>query len=168
MIQYSRFSDAPAVAMQLSRNILVAFIQVDLDESVLQRFSSDLLQRVHDTACRGVILDLSGLDTIDSTEFAALRRVMDMVEIMGSRAVLVGLRPGVVSSLIETGVTVDGLRAAADLDAAFAIFYPGQPADTGDDQNPEMGGPGPAATEELIRQESADAASPNTGGDQRE
>jgi hypothetical protein len=43
---------------------------------------------------------------------------------MGAESVLVGLRPGVVSALIETGADVDGLRTAIDLDAAFALLQP--------------------------------------------
>ena len=45
-----------------------------------------------------------------------------MCEIMGAEAVLVGMRPGIVSSLIEVGAHIDGLRAAFDLDAAFALL----------------------------------------------
>jgi hypothetical protein len=47
-----------------------------------------------------------------------------MSTIMGAESVLVGLRPGVVSALIEAGADVDGLRAAINLDAAFALLQP--------------------------------------------
>lgn len=122
--QASHHADTPSVAMQLSRNLLVASIQVDLVDSVLDRFREDLLQRVHSSACRGVILDLSGLETLDCAEFASLRRIMDMLRIMGAESVLVGMQPGVVSALVETGADIDGLRSALDLDAAFAMFEP--------------------------------------------
>ena len=115
-------ADVPRVAIQVSRDVVVASIQVDLDEDVLARFRDDLLQRVHDTGSRGVILDVSGLETVDSHEFAGLRRIITMCAIMGAEAVLVGMRPGVVSSLIEVGADVDGLRAAFDLDAAYALL----------------------------------------------
>ena len=117
-------ADIPGVAMQLSRGIVVASIQVDLDDDVLARFRDDLLQRIHATGSRGVILDVSGLETLDSDEFAALRRIITMSTIMGAESVLVGLRPGVVSALIEAGADVDGLRAAINLDAAFALLQP--------------------------------------------
>jgi anti-anti-sigma regulatory factor len=73
---------------------------------------------------RGVILDFSGLETLDSDEFAALRGTITMCSIMGAESVLVGLRPGVVSALIEAGADVDGLRAATNLDSAFALLQP--------------------------------------------
>ena len=110
--------------MQVSRNVVVASIQVDLDDDVLALFQQDLLSRVHEKDSRGVILDVSGLETLDAHEFAALRRVMSMVTIMGTESVLVGLQPGVVSALIEVGADVEGLRTAIDLDAAFALLEP--------------------------------------------
>jgi anti-anti-sigma regulatory factor len=110
--------------MQLSRGVVVASIQVDLDDDVLARFQKDLLDRVHETSSRAAILDVSGLETIDSDEFAALRRIMSMVGIMGAESVLVGLQPGVVSALIEMEADVWNLQTAIDLDAAFVLLEP--------------------------------------------
>ena len=139
-------ADIPGVAMQLSRGIVVASIQVDLDDDVLARFREDLLARLHESGSEGVILDVSGLQTLDSEEFAALRRIMTMTSLMGAESVLVGLQPGVVSALIETGVDVDGLQVAINLDAGFALLEPEpqletEPApaaelDPGDDVSP--------------------------------
>ena len=110
--------------MQVSRGVVVASIQVDLDDDVLARFQEDLLGRVHETGSRAVFLDVSGLETLDSDEFAALRRIIAMASIMGTESVLVGLRPGVVSALIEVEADVEGLQTAIDLDAAFALLEP--------------------------------------------
>jgi rsbT antagonist protein RsbS len=120
----AQYADIPGIAMQVSRDVVVASIQVDLDDDVLSRFRQDLLDRIHETGCRGVILDVSGLETLDSEELAALRRIIVMTGLMGAESVLVGLRPGVVSALIEAGADVDGLRAAIDLDAAFDMLEP--------------------------------------------
>jgi rsbT antagonist protein RsbS len=108
--------------MQVSRDVVVASIQVDLDDDVLARFRDDLLHRIHETGSRGVILDVSSLETLDSEEFAALRSIITMSTIMGAESVLVGLQPGVVSALVEAEADVDGLRAATHLDAAFAML----------------------------------------------
>ena len=118
------YADIPGIAMQVSRGVVVASIQVDLDDDVLARFRQDLLDRIHATDSRGVILDVSGLETLDSEELAALRRIIAMTGLMGAESVLVGLRPGVVSALIEAGADVDGLTSAIDLDAAFALLEP--------------------------------------------
>lgn len=121
-LEPSNYSDTAAVAIQVSRDVVVASIQVDLKDDVLARFQKDLLQRIHSTNSHGVILDLSGLETLDSHEFAGLRRIIKMSEILGAQAVMVGLRPGVVSALIEAGADTDGLQAALNLDAAYALL----------------------------------------------
>ena len=123
--------------MQLSRDVVVASIQVDLDDDVLARFQEDLLGRVHETGPRAVILDVSGLETVDSEEFAALRRIIQMVTIMGTGSVLVGLQPGVVSALIEVGADVEGLQTAIDLDAAFALLEPAPELEPDSDADPD-------------------------------
>jgi rsbT antagonist protein RsbS len=115
-------TDTPGIAIQLSRGVLVASIQVDLEEDVLARFREDLLGRIKATGTSGVILDVSGLETVDAEEFAALRLTIAMARLMGAEAIVSGLQPGVASALITSGVEVDGLRAAIDLDAAFAAL----------------------------------------------
>ena len=152
----SLYADIPGVAIQVSRDVVVASIQVDLDDDVLARFRDDLLRRIHETGSRGVILDVSGLETLDSDEFAALRRIITMSTIMGAESVLVGLRPGVVSSLIEAGADVDGLRAAIDLDAAFTLLNPEPDPDPDLDpeHESEAGVDSDAGTEESLPSES--------------
>ena len=88
----------------------------------MQRFREELLQRLQASAARAAVLDLSGLDTIDSHEFDGLRGIMRACAIMGAPSVLVGLKPGMVSALVDAGVQVDGLRTALDLDRAFALL----------------------------------------------
>ncbi len=117
-------SDIPAVAMQVSRAVLVASIQVDLEDRVLDRFRQDLLQRLQGSAARAAVLDLSGLDTIDSHEFDKLCQIMRACSVMGAPSVLVGLKPGMVSSLVDAGVQVAGIRTALDLDQAFSLLEP--------------------------------------------
>jgi len=138
------YADIPGVAMQISRDVVVASIQVDLDDDVLARLREELLRRIHETGSRAVIFDLSGLETLDSDEFAALRRIIMMSAIMGAESVLAGLQPGVVSALIEAGADVDDLRTAIDLDAAFALLQPapdseaGVDADADREENPPL------------------------------
>jgi rsbT antagonist protein RsbS len=130
-IDNQTYADTPAVALQVSRGIVVASIQVDLEERVLARFQDELLQRVHETGASGVILDVSGLAIMDSQEFAALRKVIRSTEIMGAKVIVAGLSAGIVSSLIQAGAEIDGLEAAIDLDAAFSRLEK-SPQDPGD------------------------------------
>ena len=130
------YTDTPKVAMQVSRGLVVASIQIDLDDDVMARFRDDLLARIHATSSRAAILDVSGLETLDAHEFAGLRRVIEMARIMGADSVLVGLRPGVVSALIEADVDVEGLRTATNLDAAYELLEEPE-EETEEDSEPE-------------------------------
>lgn len=119
-----RSADTPAIAIQVTRGVVMASIQVDLTDEVLGRFRDDLLRRIEETDCHGAIFDLSGLVVLDSHEFAGLRKIMTMSGIMGASPVLIGLRPGVVSALVEAGADVNDIQAASSLDAAFALLEP--------------------------------------------
>jgi rsbT antagonist protein RsbS len=152
----AQHADTPRVALQVSRDVVVASIQIDLDDDVLARFQQDLLDRIHKTGARGVILDVAGLDILDAEEFAALRRIIVMASLMGSESVLVGLQPGIASALIESGADVDGLNAAGDMDAAFALLQP----ETESELEPEVGSPGETGLEE--DEEAEGARSPET------
>ncbi len=144
--------------MQLSRGVLVASIQVDLHDGVLARFREELLGRLHHTGATGVILDVSGLRILDSAEFAALRRIMDMTRLMGAESVLVGLRPGVVSALIAMGADVDGVQAAIDQDAAFARLEPEPASQSQSQSDPELESQSGSDPDDQASRETAPAA----------
>jgi rsbT antagonist protein RsbS len=116
----------PRVPLQVTQNCLVASIQLDLDDSVLQRFQDDLLSA---TRARTVLLDLGGLDVLDAEEFAALRRLAEMAKWMGARPIFVGLRAGVASSLVDLGVDLTDLEAASSLDRGLELAATSPPVD---------------------------------------
>lgn len=113
--------DTQRIPMQLSRGCVVASLQIDLSEPVIVQFRKDLLEFLHSTGAASVILDVSGLDVIDWDDFNALKLAMSMAELMGAHSVVSGLKPGVVSSLIELGVDTGDINAALDLDDAFDL-----------------------------------------------
>ncbi len=110
------------IPLQVVRGCVVASIQIDLTPEVLQQFRMELLTRVQESGAIGVILDVSGIDILDRDDFDALRKTMVMAEIMGARPVLSGLKPGVVSALIDLGVDPEGLNAVLNLDDAFQLL----------------------------------------------
>jgi len=110
------------IPLQLSRGCVVASIQVDLSEEVLQLFRTELLELLHRSGARGVILDLSGVEILDLEDFEALRRTMAMAALMGARTVFAGFRPGVVSALVELDADVQEVTAALNLDDAFRLM----------------------------------------------
>lgn len=110
---------ATRIPLQVSQNCVVASIQVDLTEDVLHAFRHDLLEMLHATGAGGVILDLGGVHVLDPEDFEALRQTLEMAALMGAHAILAGLRPGVVSALVELDARVEDVHAALNLDLAF-------------------------------------------------
>ena len=112
---------AERVPMQVSQGCLVASVQVDLTEVNIRQLRSDLLARIQIARPRGVILDLSAIAVMDIVDWNNLRRTLDMVDIMGSRPVICGLRPGVVAALSDMDAHVSGLEAVFDLVCALVL-----------------------------------------------
>ncbi len=112
----------PRIPIQVSRDCVVASIQIDLSEDVLRQFRADFLEMIRQSEASSVILDVSGVDVMDGEDFQAIRDTMHMANLLGVRSVLAGLRPGVVSSLIELGVDTEGFKTALNLDEAFRLM----------------------------------------------
>ena len=107
------------IPLRVSQGTVVASIQVDVDSDVLSQLQDDLLEAVQVSGATGVIIDLSALGILDPGDLDQLRAAIDMVALLGARTVLAGMRPGMISALMDLNANVDGLNAALTLDAAF-------------------------------------------------
>lgn len=110
------------IPLQISRNCVIASIQIDLSDAVLRQFRMELLELIQSSGAHGVILDVSGIEVMDYEDFEALRKTMAMARLMGAPSVLAGLQAGVVSSLVELGAETENIVAAMDLDDAFRVM----------------------------------------------
>ena len=115
-------SGVQRIPLQVARGCVVASIQIDLDPEVLRQFRIDLLECVQKSRANGVILDVSGIDILDLEDFNGLRSTMEMAKVMGARPILSGLKPGVVSALIDLGADPEGVNAVLNLDDAFRLL----------------------------------------------
>lgn len=111
-----------ATPMQVTRGSLVVSLQRVLEERQLRRLRRDLLEQIQSKGLRGVILDATAVETMDSVDFSALRRTLEMAALMGAIPIIVGLRPGIVSALVTMDVDIRGLRAAANLDRGLELL----------------------------------------------
>ncbi|WP_104399677.1 STAS domain-containing protein [Vibrio penaeicida] len=111
-----------AITINSLDSTLIASIQVNLTSSILQGFQKQLLDEIHSRAVDGVLLDLSGVGTLDTDNFEQLRRIIDSAGMMGTQCVLVGLRPGIVCALVELGVEIDGLKTVASLEQGVELI----------------------------------------------
>ena len=115
-------NSANRIPLQISNNCLVASIQIDLTADVLEQFREDLLTQLQARHARGIILDLSGIEIMDLSDFENIRSTISMAKVMGVSSVVCGMRPGVVASVVMLGAATDEIRAARDLDMAFELL----------------------------------------------
>lgn len=108
--------------MNVVAGSLVATLQFDLNRRLLNNLQDEVLGKLQETGARSLLLDCSALTMMDSEDFEGLKRMTDMAKLMGTTTVFVGLRAGIVSSLVELDVDLDGIHAALTLEDAFAIL----------------------------------------------
>jgi rsbT antagonist protein RsbS len=111
-----------SVAVLHHGDYLIASIQSDLSDSEVLRFRDDLVKRVGERRARGLIVDVSALDVIDSFVARALRSVAVTVRLRGAETVVVGIRPDVAIALVQFDLNLDPVRAALDLDEGVALL----------------------------------------------
>jgi anti-anti-sigma regulatory factor len=123
---------ASRIPLQLSRGRVIASIQVEVTEPILERLRADLLNFVAKHNASSLIVDLAGVALLDLEEFNHLLATLDMVRVLGAAPIICGLQPGLVSALVDLGVNTSDIQAAANLDHAVEILdgsesAPGRP-----------------------------------------
>ncbi|MEW2548280.1 STAS domain-containing protein [Streptomyces sp. NPDC047002] len=103
-------------------DVLLVSIQVDLEDTVVLDLQEDLSTRIVDTGARGVVIDISGLEIVDSFVGRMLATVAAMSKILGAQTVVVGMRPAVAITLVELGLSLGGVRTALNLEAGLAVL----------------------------------------------
>jgi rsbT antagonist protein RsbS len=104
--------------LQLQSN-LIASIQTELTDEEALAFQSELLERNKKLDTKGIIIDVSMLDVIDSYMAKVLSDLTTMVRLQGSKVVLCGVQPAVASTLVDMGMKLNGIESFLSLDHAF-------------------------------------------------
>ncbi|WP_210366113.1 STAS domain-containing protein [Bacillus sp. REN3] len=107
--------------LKLKEYLLVS-IQVELDDQTVLTFQEDLLNKIKDTGAKGVVIDLTSVDMVDSFIAKVLGDVIVMTGLMGTKAVLTGIQPAVAITLIELGITMENVHTALDLEQGISIL----------------------------------------------
>ena len=103
-------------------NFLVASIQVALHDRSAVQFRDDLLQRIFETKAKGLIIDLTAVDIVDSFIGRLIGDVAEMAALMGTRVVVSGLQPAVAITLTELGLELPGVITALNLEKGIAVL----------------------------------------------
>ncbi len=101
--------------LKLNETLIVS-IQWELDDQTAIQFQEDLLKKIHATTARGVVIDLTPIDFIDSFIAKVLGDVIHMSSLMGAKVVLTGIQPGVAITLVELGIRLERIMTALDLE----------------------------------------------------
>jgi rsbT antagonist protein RsbS len=101
---------------------LIASVVSDLSDSQVNALRSDLISRVGDLRAKGIIVDVGGLDVIDSFVARSLRSIALTARLRGAETVVVGIQPDVAIAMVQFDLDLGPIRAALDLDEAFALL----------------------------------------------
>jgi len=101
---------------------LIATIQSVLSDADLLQLRDDLADRVGQFRSRGVIIDVTVLDVIDSFATRTLRGVAHMLKLRGAETVIAGIQPDVAFAMVQLGLTLEGVGTALDLEEGLAFL----------------------------------------------
>src|SRR5437867_9585240 len=104
------------------RDYLIASIQSVLSDEDLIQLRDDLSERVGQYRSRGVIIDVTVLDIIDSFATRTLRAIAHMLKLRGADTVIVGIQPDVAFTMVQLGLTLEGVGTALDLEEGLAFL----------------------------------------------
>ena len=103
-------------------DVLIASIQAALSDADLLRLRDELAEKVGRLRARGVIVDVTALDVMDSFATRTLRGIVQMTKLRGAETVIVGIQPDVASAMVQLGLTLNDINTALDLEDGFAVL----------------------------------------------
>ena len=109
---------------------LLATIQLELHDTVVESFQTDMLEEIEKTGASGLIIDISALETVDSYVARMLANTAKMARLMGTETVIVGMRPAVAATLVRMGYFMEGITTALSLEEGLQLQR--QRSDAGD------------------------------------
>jgi rsbT antagonist protein RsbS len=101
---------------------LIASIQSALTDADLSHLREALIAQVGRSRCRGVIVDVTALDVMDSFAVRTLRDIAHMARLRGAETVIVGIQPDVAFAMVQLGLTLKGVATVLDLEEGLAFL----------------------------------------------
>ena len=115
---------------------LLVTIQVDMHDRLATVLMDDLANRISETRARGVLIDISALDMVDSFIARMFGAIAQVARVMDAETALVGMQPSVAITLVEMGVTMTGVRTALNVDKGMALLRARMKEEQADDEVP--------------------------------
>jgi rsbT antagonist protein RsbS len=101
---------------------LLVTIQVDMHDRLAMALQDDLTKTISETEARGVLIDISSLEIVDSFIGRMLANIAAMSRVLDAETVVVGMQPAVAITLVELGLSLNGVRTALNVDAGMALL----------------------------------------------
>jgi rsbT antagonist protein RsbS len=101
---------------------LLATVHIELRDAVAEAFQADVLLAIEKSGATGLVIDISGLDMVDSYVARIVAETGRMAKLMGTDTVLVGMRPEVAATLVRMGYGMEGVRTALNLDDGLELL----------------------------------------------
>jgi rsbT antagonist protein RsbS len=108
---------------------LLVTIQVDMHDRLAMTLQEDLTERIVSAHARGVLIDISSLDVVDSFIGRMLGHIAAMSRILDAETVVVGMRPAVAITLVELGLALPGIRTALNVEKGMDLLRRSQEQD---------------------------------------
>jgi rsbT antagonist protein RsbS len=109
-------------------DVLLVTLQGDLHDSTAQQLQQDLAETISRTGVRGVLIDISGVEIVDSFLGRVLAEIAAQSKLLAARTVVAGMRPAVAITLAELGLTLPGLSTALSTEAGMELLTQQTPA----------------------------------------
>ena len=103
-------------------NCLLITIQVDMHDRLAMALQEDLTTKVHATGAKGVLIDISALEIVDSFMGRMLANISAMARILDAHTILVGMRPAVAITLVELGLELPGIHTALNVERGMQLL----------------------------------------------
>jgi rsbT antagonist protein RsbS len=121
-------------------DVLLVSIQVDLQDQTALILQEDLAERIVASGARGVIIDISALEIVDSFIGRMLATTAGISRVLDAETVVVGMRPAVAITLVELGLSLGSVRTALDLEKGLALLQRRRSVETAQDEEPAEAG----------------------------
>jgi rsbT antagonist protein RsbS len=110
--------------------LLLVTIQVDMHDRLAMRLQDDLMERIVSDHARGVLIDISSLEVVDSFIGRMLANTAGMARILDAETVVVGMRPAVAITLVELGLALPDVRTALNVERGMQLLSRGGSVNT--------------------------------------